>query len=112
MSKLSTSDTVAGTSLLSLTTTLSDSPLLSIKDKQLPATLYLKECSSRIDDIEVELSRLHLLFSDINTALNRDKKNSNCFVKESNYPILIQVIKVVKSIINNTGSYWWYKLCS
>ena len=74
MSKLSPSDTAARNSLLSLTTPLSNPPSLSIKDKQLRATLYLEECLSRIDDIEVELSRLHSLFSDVNTTLNRDQK--------------------------------------
>ena len=40
----------------------SDSPSLSSKDRQLRATMYLKEVASRMRDVLIELKELHRIF--------------------------------------------------
>ena len=48
-----------------------DQPRKSIKDKQLQATLYLKEGSSRMKDIITELNTLHKTFRDKDLSIRQ-----------------------------------------
>ena len=64
-----------------------DQPRKSIKDKQLQATLYLEEVSSRMQDIITELNTLHKTFSDKYPSI-RQKTNILASLKNTIIPLL------------------------
>ena len=64
-----------------------DQPRKSTKDKQLQATLYLKEVSSRMKDIIFELNTLHKTFSDKDSSI-RQKTNVLASLKNVIIPFL------------------------
>ena len=69
-----------------------DQPRKSIKDKQLQATLYLKEVSSRMKDIIFELNTLHKTFSDKDSSI-RQKTNVLASLKKCNHSLSYRCVR-------------------
>ena len=74
-------------------------PRKSIKDKQLQATLYLKEVSSRMKDIIFELNTLHKTFSDKDSSI-RQKTNVLASLKNVIIPFLTDASEKIISSSN------------
>ena len=54
---------------------LEDSPSLTVKDKQLKATLYLKEASERLNDVATELTALDCNLNPESVNLDRTQRS-------------------------------------
>ena len=75
---------------------LADSPSLSVKDKQLNSTFYLKEVSERLKDVTVELKKIIILF-DIIENLSRNQTLALTALRKTIILFLDKSTKNIKS---------------
>ena len=75
---------------------LASSPPISIKDKQLKATSYLKEVASRMVNVSIELQDIHRVFS-ARKGLSRTEKSLLSSLRQTIIPFVDEVSQQVNA---------------